>query len=140
MGDFIWQEIKNLSENDQKICSYSPFVMFIIKKVTGTKFPSDMRHKPLRPPVSKNPRMPSPKVPKEEEHEIGEEGEDQQDSQQHGAAQGGTVLTGHQDRSDRSRPEQHSHRRNSSSPIKKLINLFVGVCKSQRDIEVEQQR
>ena len=27
-----------------------------------------------------------------------------------------------------------------SSPIKKLINLFVGMCKSQRDIEVEQQR
>ena len=79
--------------------------MYIIKKVTGTKFPSDMRHKPLRPPVSKNPRMPSPKVPKEEEHEIGEEGEDQQHPQQHGAAQGGIGLTGHPDWSDLSRPE-----------------------------------
>ena len=140
VGDFIWQEIKNLSENPQKICSYSPYIMYMIKKVTGTKFPSDVRHKPLTPPVSKNPIMPSPKALEEEEHEIREEGEDQQDSQQHGAAQGGTVLTGHQDRSDQSRPEQHSHRRSSSSPIKKLINLFVGVCKSQRDIEVEQQR
>jgi len=37
------------------------------------------------------------------------------------------------------RPEQHRHRHNSSSPIKKLINLLVGMCKRQRDIEVEQQ-
>jgi hypothetical protein len=74
--------------------------------------------------------MPSPEVPKEEEHEIREEGEDQQHPQQHGAAQGGTGLTGHPDRSDLSRLEQHSHRSSSSSPIKKLINLFVGTCKS----------
>jgi len=70
VGDFIWQEIKNLSENDQKICSYSPFIMYIIKKVTGTKFPSDMRHKPLRPPVSKNLWLPS-QAQEVEEDEIG---------------------------------------------------------------------
>ena len=56
------------------------------------------------------------------------------------AVQTGTGLTGAQDRSDRSWPEQHRHRHGSSSPIKKLINLFVGICKSQRDIEVEQKR
>ena len=92
MGDFIRQEIKNLSENPQKICSYSPYIMYMIKKVTGTRFPSDVSHRPLRPPVSKNPRMPSPEALEKEEHEIGEE---EEHSQQHDAAQGGTGLTGH---------------------------------------------
>ena len=73
VGDFIWQEIKNLSENPQKICSYSPYIMYMIKKVTGTRFPNDVKHKPLRPPVSKNPIMPSPEAPELEEHEIEEE-------------------------------------------------------------------
>ena len=94
VGDFIWQEIKNLYKNPQKICSYSPYIMYMIKKVTGTRFPSDVKHKPLRPPVSKNPKMPSPEAPEQEEHETEEEGEDRQRTQQHGAAQAGTGLTG----------------------------------------------
>ena len=74
VGDFIWQEVKNLSENPQKICSYSPYIMYMIKKVTGTRFPNDVKHKPRRPPVSKNPIMLSLEPPKQEEHEIEEEG------------------------------------------------------------------
>ena len=35
VGDFIWQEIKLLSENFQKICSYSPYIMHMIWKVMG---------------------------------------------------------------------------------------------------------
>jgi hypothetical protein len=50
VGDFIWQKIKNVSENPQKICSYSPYIMFMIWKVTGIKFPNDVKHMPLRPP------------------------------------------------------------------------------------------
>ena len=116
--------------------------MYMIRKVTGTRFPNDVKHKPLRPPVSKNPKMPSPHRYSENEDEMDTEegGAAQQPTQQHGAAQGETGLTGHLDRSDRSRPGQHSSRSRPSSPIKKLINLFVAMCKSQRDVEVEQQR
>ena len=53
--------------------------------------------------------------------------------------QTGTGLTGPGNRSDQSAQRQHNSRQ-KPSPIKKLINLFVGMCKSQRDIEVEQQR
>ena len=70
VGDFIWQEIKLLSENPQKICSYSPYIMHMIWKVTGTKFPNGIKHKPLRPPVIKAPRLPSPPAAEEEEEEI----------------------------------------------------------------------
>jgi hypothetical protein len=34
VGDFLWQEIKNSSENPQRLCSYSPYIRYIIKKVT----------------------------------------------------------------------------------------------------------
>jgi len=111
VGDFIWQEIKNLYKNPQKICSYSPYIMYMIKKVTGTRFPSDVRHKPLRPPVSKNPRMPSPEAPEEEEHEIGEE---DQYVQHETAAQGGTGLTGHTWDSTATGRSPHLRSRNSS--------------------------
>ncbi|RLN09265.1 hypothetical protein C2845_PM11G18380 [Panicum miliaceum] len=122
--DFIWQEIKNFSENPQKICSYSPYIMYMIKKTIGTNFPGDVSHKPFEAPSAA-----------QEEEEIRQE----QPDTQHGAG-----LTGSPDRSDRFRSGQHSHSHRQhekpSSPIKKIINFLVGMCKSQRDIEVEQKR
>ena len=44
--------------------------------------------------MSKIPRTPSLDAPEQEEHEIEEEGAEQQHTQQHGAAQGATGLTG----------------------------------------------
>jgi hypothetical protein len=46
-GDFIWQEIKNLSEDPRKICSYSPYIMHMIERVSRLTFPKDVKHKPL---------------------------------------------------------------------------------------------
>jgi len=60
VGDFIWQEIKGVSENTQKICSFSPFIMYMIKRVTTIRFPSDTEHRPLRPKSSFAIRFPSP--------------------------------------------------------------------------------
>jgi len=74
------------------------------------------------------------------EEEEGEQHTPQQQQQPSPGGLTGTSMTGAQDRSDRYWPEQHRHRHGSSSPIKKLFNLFIGMCKSQRDIEVEQQR
>jgi hypothetical protein len=37
--DFIWQEIKRLSEDPKKICSYSPYIMYMIEKVAKAEFP-----------------------------------------------------------------------------------------------------
>ena len=90
MGDFIWQEIKNLPENPQKICSYSPYIMYMIEKVKKAKFPRDVQHKPLRPPVNKTPTMPSPPLEEPVVHEQREE--ERQQQQQSVAAQVGTGL------------------------------------------------
>ena len=69
VGDFIWQEIKNLSEDPKKICSYSPYIMFMIEKASKMDFPKNVKHKPLRPNPIKDPRVQSP----EQDQEIREE-------------------------------------------------------------------
>jgi hypothetical protein len=60
VGGYIWQEIKYLSEDPKKICSYSPYIMYMIERVTRVEFPKDVTHKPLRPNPVKNPIVPSP--------------------------------------------------------------------------------
>jgi hypothetical protein len=49
VGDYIWQEIKYLSDDPKKIYSYNPYIMFMIERVYRVEFPKDVIHKPLRP-------------------------------------------------------------------------------------------
>jgi hypothetical protein len=95
VGDFIWQEIKHLSEDPKKICSYSPYIKYMIEKVAKTDFPKNVTHKPLKLNPSKNPRLPYPRVEKAPRHEeeIFKEGIAQPDQPQTGA-QTVTGLTG----------------------------------------------
>jgi hypothetical protein len=76
VGDFIWQEIKHLSEDPKKIYSYIPYIMYMIEKVAKTEFPKNVTHNPLKLNPSKNPRFPSPRVEQALGHEeqIFEEG------------------------------------------------------------------
>jgi hypothetical protein len=46
--DFIWEEIKAISESPLKICGYAPFIMHMIERVTGQTFGCDKEHHPLR--------------------------------------------------------------------------------------------
>jgi hypothetical protein len=46
--DFIWEEIKTISENPLKSCGYVPYIMHIIERVTGRIFGYDKEHQPLR--------------------------------------------------------------------------------------------
>jgi hypothetical protein len=79
VGDFIWQEIKHISKDPKKICSYSPYIMYMIEKVAKMEFPKNVTHKPLKLNPSKNPRLPSPRVEQDPSHaeEIIEEGSTQ---------------------------------------------------------------
>jgi hypothetical protein len=97
VGDFIWQEIKHLSEDPKKICSYNPYIMFMIEKVAKTEFPKNVKLNP-----SKSRKIPSPRVEQAPVHEeeIFEEGTTQPDLPQAGA-QAVTGLTGAEHRSDR---------------------------------------
>jgi len=135
-----------ISENPLKICAYVPYLMELLEKAIKTKYQTDVKHVSFHPKMPKHRREPSPHRYSEVEDDmkIEEEEEGQhtppQQQQPSPTAPTGTGLTGAQDRFDWSRPEQHRHGCGSSSPINKLFNLFVGMCKSQRDIEVEQQR
>jgi hypothetical protein len=45
--DFIWEEIKTISESSLKSCGYAPFIMHMIKRVTSQTFGCDKEHHPL---------------------------------------------------------------------------------------------
>jgi hypothetical protein len=46
--DFIWEEIKAISENPLKSCDYAPYIMHMIERVIGRTFGYDKQHHPLR--------------------------------------------------------------------------------------------
>jgi hypothetical protein len=56
--DYIWEEIKGISLNPQKNCSFAPYLMFIIEDVTNRSFPKDGFHMPLRTTPTKKPLIP----------------------------------------------------------------------------------
>jgi hypothetical protein len=48
MFDFIWREIKAISEISLKSCVYAPYIMHMIERVTGRTFGYNKEHHPLR--------------------------------------------------------------------------------------------
>jgi hypothetical protein len=46
--DFIWEEIKTISENPLKRCGYVRYLMHMIEKVTARTFICEKEHHPLR--------------------------------------------------------------------------------------------
>jgi hypothetical protein len=46
--DFIWEEIKAISENPLKSCGYAPYVMHMIERVTPQTFLCENEHHPLQ--------------------------------------------------------------------------------------------
>jgi hypothetical protein len=140
VGDFIWQEIKHLFEDPKKICSYSPYIMYMIEKVAKMEFPKNVTHKPLKLNPSKHPRFPSPiaeQAPGREE-EIFEEGTTQ--LPQLTRTQVVTDLTGAEHWFDRWGGWEHHRPHRSTSPLRKFLNFIFGMCRSHHDIQVEQQR
>jgi hypothetical protein len=60
VSDFIWEEIKTISESPQRLCGYAPYIMHIIEKVSNRIFLKDSKHDPFKVPVPKRLRIPSP--------------------------------------------------------------------------------
>jgi hypothetical protein len=46
--DFIWEEIKAISESPLKSCGYAPYILHMIERVSGHTFRCDKEHHPLR--------------------------------------------------------------------------------------------
>jgi hypothetical protein len=113
----------------------------MIEKVAKTEFSKNVTHKPLKLNPSKNPRLTSPRVEQAPGHEEGifEEGTTQPDQPQAGA-QAVTGLTGAEHRSDWWGGWEHGRPRRSTSPLQKFHNFIFGMCRSQHDMQVEQQR
>jgi hypothetical protein len=46
--DFIWEEIKTISENPLKSCEYASYIMHMIERVIARTFFCEKEHHPLR--------------------------------------------------------------------------------------------
>jgi hypothetical protein len=61
VSDFIWEEIKTISESPQRLRGYASYIMHIIEKVSNRKSLKDTKHEPFKVPVPKRLRIPSPR-------------------------------------------------------------------------------
>jgi hypothetical protein len=60
--DFVWEEIKGITMNPQKMCGFAPYLMFIIEDLTSRKFSKEGKHMPFRPNPTKKPLIPPAQV------------------------------------------------------------------------------
>jgi hypothetical protein len=111
ISDFIWEEIKAISENPLKSCGNAPYLMHMIERVTARTFYCEKEHLPLR---IKN--------------DLKASVEDRR------AAAGQPV-------SSPPRAARRSGKQGDKppSPIQKNFSFLIGVCKSQHTIEVKAQ-
>jgi hypothetical protein len=98
--DFIWEEIKAISESPLKSCGYASYIMHMIERVMGQTFGYGKEHHPLQ---IKNDLM----APVEDRREATQRSSPPRAAS--GRGQQGDKL---------------------SSPIQKIFNLLFGICKS----------
>jgi hypothetical protein len=107
--DFIWKEIKAISENPLKSYAYAPHLMHMIGRVTAQTFFCKKVHHPLQ--IKKDLRAPVEESRAAASH-----------SSPRRAARG------------RGQP-----RDKPSSPIQKIFSLLFGMCKSQHATDIRAQ-
>jgi hypothetical protein len=108
--DFIWEEIKAISENPLKNCGYAPYLMHMIERVTARTFFCEKEHHPLQ--IKNNLRA---------------------------LVEESRVAAPHSSppRAARGRGQP---RDKPPSPIQKNFSLLFGICKSQHAADVRAQR
>jgi hypothetical protein len=107
--DFIWEEVNAISENPLKSCGYAPYLMHMIERVTTRTFFCQKEHHPLR--IKNDFRAPV---------------EDTRAATSHSSPS--RVVRGRGQQGDK-----------PPSPIRKMLNLMFGMCKSQHAVDVKDQ-
>jgi hypothetical protein len=105
--DFIWEEIKAISENLLKSCGYAPYLMHMIERVTAQTFFCEKEHHPLW--IKNDLRAPV---------------EDSRAVAPHSSPPRAARGRGQ----PRDKPLSH---------IQKIFSLLFGMCKSQHVIDVK---
>jgi hypothetical protein len=108
MFDFIWEEIKAISENPLKSYGYASYIMHMIERVTCRTFGYDKEHQPLR--IKNDLRAPV---------------EDRRTAAPRGSSPP-RAARGRGQRGDK-----------PPSPIRKMLGLIFGMCKSQHAADVK---
>jgi hypothetical protein len=109
--DFIWEEIKAISENPFKSCGYAPYIMHMNEKVMGRTFGHDKDHHPIR--IKKY-----LKAPIEESR---------------------TTTPSHSSSPPRAGRGRVQQGEKPPSPLRKMFSLIFGMCNSQHVADVKPQ-
>jgi hypothetical protein len=108
--EFIWEEIKAISESPLKSCGYAPYLIHLIERVMGRTFGYDKEHHPLR-------IKDDLKAPVED-----------------GRAAAPQVSSPPRDARGRGKKGDKP-----PSPFQKIFSLIFGMCKSQHTADVKAQ-
>jgi hypothetical protein len=108
--DFIWEEIKVISESPLKSCGYVPYIMHMIERVSGRTFGCNKEHHLLR--IKNVLRAPV---------------EDRR-------------AAAPQTSPPRAARRSGQHGDKPLSPVQKNFSLLFGRCKSQRIVDVKAQQ
>jgi len=136
--DYIWEEIKSISESPQKCCGYGAYLMYMIDQRTNKRFECDYTHTPIYFKIDYHtgPTLAQVIASREQAVAQGEE-EVAPDASTH-APSAPRAPTRTQSR--RGGPRELNWEK-QPSPIRKMFNLIFGMCKSTNDVvHKERQR
>ncbi|RLM69514.1 Reverse transcriptase (RNA-dependent DNA polymerase), putative [Panicum miliaceum] len=137
--DYIWEEIKSISESPQKCCGYGAYLMYMIDQKTNKRFECDYVHTPID--IKKEYHL-GPTLAQVTQ-------ERQQDAAQGDVGEAAPNAPAHVPHSPPPPPRSHSRRDGSRemnwekppSPIRKMFNLIFVMCKPTNDVvHKERQR
>jgi len=125
--EYIWEEIKSISESPKKCCGFGAYLMFMIDQKTNKRFECDYIHPPVDVKKDSHPRPTIAEIMASRE-QAAAQGEDDVDPYAPTHTPGAPHV-----------PTRSYFRRGGSrsqnwekppSPIRKMFNLIFGMCKS----------
>lgn len=119
--DFVWEEIKIISQSPQNYCGLAPYIMIMLENVAGDVtriILNDVKHKPLQLVPAKNPTVPPPPAPEGEPTAAG--------------TIAGSISAGAMGAMT-PRPEFRSDGNHDSSSILKVLKTIFSMCKSTHE-------
>jgi hypothetical protein len=129
--NYIWEEIKSISESPQKCCGFGAYLMFMIDQKTNKGFECDYKHPPIdvKKDSHHGPTLAAIMTSREQAASQGE-GDASQNAPTHAPSAPHVPTRSYSRRGGSRAPSWEK----PPSPIRKMFNLIFGMCKSTNDV------
>jgi len=129
--DYIWEEIKSISESPQKCCGFGAYLMFMIDQKTNKRFECDYKHPPVDVKMDSHPGPTLAEIIASREQDATPDDGDTVPHAPTHAPSAPHVPTRSYSRRGGSRSQNWEK---PPSPIRKMFNMIFGMCKSTNDV------